>query len=311
MARTTFAYALYQQLPPEWRFRLKEILGAGGHGSNFLNAMKAKKDALGKRRLDRVIGNVIEIMHSGGIKSLRAKNVLDFGAGYIMADSLCFYLLGAEKVTAVDLNPIASDRYLALAFAKTDWPIFTGLAFAAFPDAAADFDNRRAALKEAVKHGFPALSDLGITYRAPVDYAARNMGQGFDITFSTSVLEHLSPTIAGKILTNLYADLNPGGVMAHAIHLDDHLNIEENPYGFLAADTDYDPAQDFDQRGNRIRPEGWRKLCAQIGLPAQLVNITYRSDAPRPRNLLPEFAAADPMDVFASWATLVAEKPVS
>jgi len=309
MPRTTLAYALYQQLPPAWRYRLKEVLGARGHRSNFLNALKSKKDALGKRRLDRVVGISTKALRSAGVESLKGKHMLDFGPGYLIADSLCFYLLGAGRVTAVDLNPIAVDNHLSLAFANTDWDVFQREAFALFPDAAAGFDERRAKLGKALMRGFAGLAEIGITYRAPHDYAVQTLGGGVDIIYSASVLEHLPPELSGKILANLYADLNPGGMMVHLIGFEDHIDLEGTPYAFLAADTDYILARDFDGRGNRIRIDGWKKICVEAKLPARFIDPFYRTDVPRPHPLLPEFANADPKDVFASWVTLVAKKP--
>ena len=119
-----------------------------------------------------------------------------------------------------------------------------------------------------------------------MDLACHKIDVEVDIVYSFSVLEHVPCEDLPQLLANLGEMLAPGGVMLHAIHLEDHNDITSNPFAFLSVPAGvYDrPAQS--DRGNRLRASEWSRLFGDIPQTETKVLYAYhRRDKPLPQRI--------------------------
>jgi SAM-dependent methyltransferase len=184
---------IYDKLPPRLRLALKGLLARNGHGKHFLDGFEARRLAKTKKRLAVVAPKIGRRLALAEIKTLVGKRCMEFGCGMVPTELVCYWMMGARQLVAVDYNRIAR-------------------------------------LKLLPRHeGFhPSMID----YRAPIDMSLANI-PGFDFIHSESVLEHISPQDVPAVLRNLAASLEPGGLMIHSIDLRDHLDPTNAPYSFL------------------------------------------------------------------------------
>lgn len=293
-------FSLYRGLPPGVRYRLKAIANINGHSAGALDTLKAMRDADGKKRLDRAMVRVVATMEACDISSLESWHCLEVGCGFAPADALCFFLLGAKSVLATDYNRILQFDALAHAVRIADRE---SLARSASQMVSAEtFSKRLNRLHAALCSGEEGLAELGIRYCAPTDLSHESPGVNFDLIYSVCVMEHIPPAHLEPILRTLTASLSRDGRMLHDINLQDHLDEEGDPFAFLRRNGLYDPIQEIDARGNRVRFSQWRRLFdALAGFETKIVKRTIRPDArPDAATLLPEFAILDDDDRFTS-----------
>lgn len=270
-------YKLYHMLSPRMRHRIKSWVGGVGHHVSLLDSLKANKAAVGKRRLDEAFCHFLEIYSRLQNKSLAGLQCMDFGAGYVITDSLVMWLLGASRVDTVDYNAICRPSALRKAVQRMDEERLLGFAKQfGFIDQH-DLTERLTLLKHMARKGEIPLAQLGIHYHAPFD-ATHDAQVGrlgpIDLVWSTSVLEHIHPEYLSPILDNLAGVLSPWGVMVHLIDGRDHLDLNGAPFGFLAEDTDYVLDRDFDARGNRLLQKDWERIGDAIpGVDARILGL--------------------------------------
>jgi SAM-dependent methyltransferase len=223
--------------------------------------MKAHDHAVGKKRLDRVAQNIATVLKAAGISSLKGKSCLEFGAGYAPSELIVFHLLGGVELTATDYNRIARLPSLATAAQRADRSRVLE-ALSPFSDPV-EMERKLDRLV-----GDPAAAraeiERTVRYIAPFDMSLGAMPKQFDFIHSVSVLEHLPPLSVRPILKNLEGSLTPHGIMIHEIDLRDHRDLDKAPLAFLSRNDDYDPAHDFDLRGNRLRKPEWRAFFADL-----------------------------------------------
>jgi SAM-dependent methyltransferase len=293
-------FAAYRALPPEARYKLKSVVNANGHGVSKLDRLKGMRDAEGKKRLDRAMQTVVQALSAAGIDTLEGASCLEVGAGFAPADTLCFHLLGAKQATATDYNRILQPDALRHSVASADVEQLekAAAAYVSGPE----LRQRLAKLREACEGGLEGLEPLGIAYQAPVDLSVAPPDAEYDLIYSISVFEHVPVDAIGPLLANLARALTPIGCMLHDVHLEDHLDFDEDPFGFLRSGSGYSPKRDADARGNRVRFGQWERIFA--GIPDTRTEFVWRHIRPDGRpameELLPEFAALDPDDCFTA-----------
>ncbi|GIF21462.1 SAM-dependent methyltransferase [Actinoplanes tereljensis] len=151
---------------------------------------------------------------------------LEVGTGHLPIAPVAFFLLGAAEVVTVDLHRRldidlttemirrmveASDRIAELYDGLVDPSVLK---------------ERLAILKNLP----PAdLRSLNVHYAAPGD-AARMPDENdtFDLSFSMTVLEHVTPPAIAAILTEANRLLKPTGFAAHLIDPSDHFAHQDN-----------------------------------------------------------------------------------
>ena len=256
------AIAGFRVLPPRWRERLKRAAGALGHQPNWAQRLRARQLAEGAKRLDKWAPNLASMLQTAGVRSLDGRACLEFGSGHLLTEPLLYHLLGGRRAVAVDYFPILEEGLVRSACVDVDED---ALVSALQPFAPADrIRGRYRALLTRKDWSLTGLAELGLSYVAPYDAASGPLEPAaFDLIVSCSVLEHVPVADAPRILANLAAMLRPGGVMVHAIHLEDHRDFHNAPLAFLAADTDWSEA-DADRRGNRLRQSDWLAMAKDL-----------------------------------------------
>ena len=248
------------------------------------------------------------MLDTAGIRTLRGAACLEFGSGHLLTEPLLHHLLGAKRAVAADYFPILQPELIAAACRAVDEDALAG-ALGGLEEAEL-LRSRFRALATRRDWSLAALAGLGIAYVAPYDAAAGPLpgGERFDLIASCSVLEHVPRDAAGAILRNLAAMLKPGGVMVHAIHLEDHRDFAEAPFAFLAADTDWRDA-DADRRGNRLRARDWVALAQDLAGVELVAAETEVRNAPLPARLDPVFTGYAPDELRVKRLVLALRAP--
>lgn len=254
-------HVLFRRLPPTWRTELKRILGNQGHGRSGFDWLTARKDATGKKRLDRALEGLIQTLGPETARSLGGKVCIDFGAGYVPTDGIALWLLGASEVHGVDYNNLARPREIARAVRAADTVrIENQLRTLQLEFAWSDRLDmvRRWAMKDV--DSFPP----GYTYVAPADVIASPLRlPKFDVLVSTSVLEHIPPSLMILMLDALKSRENERATHIHRVDLRDHRDFDNDPYGFLDPSRQFDAEVDADSRGNGMTLHDWEALVAR------------------------------------------------
>jgi hypothetical protein len=298
---------VFRRLPPGMRERLKGALGALGHEPGWAQRLRARDLAQGRKRLDILMEAMAERLQAANFGSFRGAACLEYGSGHLLSEALIYHLAGASRVVAADHFRLLQDDEVRRALDGVDAEIL--IRERARWDDTAAVRGRFDALKRRTDWSLPALNDIGVSYVAPYDAAAGPLpGETFDLISSLSVLEHVPPAAAPVILGNLLAMLRPTGTMVHNIHLEDHRDIEGDPFAFLAAGTDWSDA-DHDSRGNRLRASDWVRIVESIpGAVVARVAPMIKSGTRLPDALDPAFAAYDPIDLRTSRIIIVVKR---
>lgn len=254
----TSLHSIYRRLPPSWRTGLKRTLGSDGHGRSNLDWLTARKDATGKKRLDRALDGIINTLGSEAARQVTGKVCIDFGAGYVPTDGVALWLLGAKAVHGIDFNDIAKPREIARAVQAADLShVRSQLQDLGTVDGWTDRLDRLTCWARAGGDGLPP----GYNYVAPVDVTASpDHLPTFDLLVSTSVLEHVPPSLMVALLDTLKSRENERASQYHRVDLRDHRDFQNAPYAFLDATTPFDPETEADARGNGMTLADWELL---------------------------------------------------
>lgn len=266
-------------------------------GRARVDGLRARLLARSSKRLDVVAAQVAHLLHLSNV-DVRGKVVLELGAGWVLSHALVWRLLGARAVLATDLARQAHPAALRDAVRSATASIVR--------DVLSPFEDH-----EALRARLDALGAarsfepeaLGLEYLAPLDLARAPLGRRVDVVASNSVLEHVAEDEAPALLANLAADLAPGGVMLHAIHLEDHRD-PARPFAFLAAGEPAAPAA----RGNRVRASRWLELFRAAGLEPTVLYAWRRDAALLPAQVEPAVARRDADDLRTSHLGLLARR---
>ena len=300
------AIAGFRLLPPRWRERLKHAAGALGHSPGWAQSWRARQLAEGAKRLDQWAPNLAAMLQTAGVRSLEGSACLEFGSGHLLTEPLLHHLLGARRAVAVDYFPILEAGVVRSVCTGVDED---ALVSALQPFAPPDrIRARYRALLARRDWSLAGLAELGLSYVAPYDAAEGPLErEAFDLIASTSVLEHVPSAQAPAILASLAAMLKPGGVMVHAIHLEDHRDFRNAPLAFLAADTDWSEA-DADRRGNRLRRSDWMRMANDLKGTEVVAAETHMAATDLPASLDPRFAAYDRDDLRVGGLVIAIRK---
>jgi hypothetical protein len=253
-------HSLFRRLPPSWRTGLKRTLGRSGHGRSNIDWLTARKDATGKKRLDRALEGLISTLGPDTAQRIAGKTCIDFGAGYVPTDGVALWLLGAREVHGVDYNNIARPTEIARAVRAADADrVGSHLQSLAIDSGWVDRLDRLRRWALAGSHEFPP----GYTYVAPADViASPSVLPKFDVLVSTSVLEHIPPSLMTELLDALKSRENDNATQFHRVDLRDHRDFDNAPYGFLDPSKQFDADLDADSRGNGMTLHDWEALLA-------------------------------------------------
>jgi hypothetical protein len=271
------------KLPSPVRRSTRLVLGGGAHQAHWTHALWAWHLARGTKRLDRVatsLGHLVALTAG----TVQGKTCMEFGSGHLLSEPLVLWLAGAQRVVAVDYNPILRPNFARRALLAADCVALRRSLSSIAP--AELIDHRMHRLQCLPRWTLDHLAELGIEYRAPLDFSeSPPFCSEFDLIHSAAVLEHLPGQAVPAILANLQAAMRPGALALHDIHLEDHRDFRCDPFAFLGAETDWRPSAS-DSRGNRLRASDWVRAFGQAGAAAvEVLGELVRDDALLPKAL--------------------------
>ena len=239
-----------------------ETLSRLSDRSNWLNNIKAKHLAANTKRLDICAAQFAQLLHLAQTGGLEGKTCLEVGSGWVLSHALVCHLLGAERVIATDIYPMAHYARLYDAVHQSV-PYFVRDILAPFSEHQRIRErlNRVLAIKQFSQE---TLRELGIHYHAPFDFSVRKYDEPVDFIWSFSVFSHIPAPLVESIAANLHASLRSGGSMMHAIHLEDTRSLKEDPFAFYRLSEAEYPLKFHSIRGNRIRASQWGELFDRI-----------------------------------------------
>lgn len=187
--------------------------------SRFYNRRMSKELARSSKRLDLCAAQIAHVLHLSGAPSVQGKVCLEIGSGWVLSHAVILHLLGAKRVIATDVSPLAQPASLSVAIHKAVPYIVRDILspFCEHSEIRARLDN----LLSINKFTFDVLNRLGIEYIAPIDLARERLNVPLDFIYSGSVLEYIPANDIPSLLENLTRDLRKGGMMIHCIHIED------------------------------------------------------------------------------------------
>ncbi|GIE94152.1 hypothetical protein Ari01nite_16170 [Paractinoplanes rishiriensis] len=151
------------------------------------------------------------------------RRCLEIGTGHLPVAPVAFYLVGARETVTVDLhrrlNPELTAEMLHRMAAAEDQllELYDGVV------APELLRERLAVIRGLAGRPYELLERIGVRYVAPGDAARMPDPDGsFDLSFSVTVLEHVTPGALRQILAEARRLLTADGVAAHLIDPSDH-----------------------------------------------------------------------------------------
>lgn len=217
--------------------------------------LRARRVARGHRRLDQCAAQVALLLSAAGRVRPQGWRIAELGCGPVPGHALCFHLLGAAQVVASDLTDVVVPGALATSVA------------CAPPAQVRDLLSPFADHHE-IRDRFQLLLERGgrpdperFTWKAAA--TPDQVGRDFDLLFSMSVVEHVPRRALPSWFAAAASAIRPGGMMLHAIHLEDHRDPERSPFAFRA-NPQYSLADEC-ERGNRADAEELLSAASQSG----------------------------------------------
>lgn len=256
----------------------------------------AKTMARTSKRLDICAAQIGSLFHLNGGCDLNNKVCLEIGSGWVLSHAMILHLLGAKRVLATDISPIAYPESLRLAVHESIPSIVRDM-LAPF-DTHEKIRNRLDNLLAIEKFSFDTLADLGIEYTAPVDLARDDFKEHVDFIYSNSVLEHVPTGDVPAVIGKMADILNPSGTMIHSIHLEDHHFIGQKPFAFLSEPDETYPQSVQSARGNRMRKSQWIANFQSVkGLEYKILYEYMRENVEIPEKISPSIGFTDENDL--------------
>ncbi len=271
------------------------------------NNREAKKLALTSKRLDLCSAQVAHLLHLAKINSLENSICVELGSGWVLSHALIFYLLGAKKVYATDVSKLASPNYLKHSV-QNAIPYIVRDLLSPFSEHSL-IRKRLNNLLSINEFSFERLSQLGIEYIAPFDFVQQKLDIPSDFIYSLSVLEHVEEENVLKLVENASSGLKTKGKMVHAIHLEDHKDIVNNPFEFLKEPDSIFTKEVQNERGNRIRCNKWLEMFDKVKNVDYKVLYTWmRKDKDLPEKIDSKISYKDENDLKTSHLGILCEK---
>ena len=190
--------------------------------------------------------------------TLNNRKALEIGTGKFFTHALGLYVCGCAEVISVDKYKQLLPDAMKLAM-RTPALARRFLSMHVSHD---DFMIRLREIRQ-TDYDMQKLEMLGVKYRAPVDLiGSKELHSAFDFVLSYTVFEHVPMTEVKALLKESVLALKPGGFCTHFVDLEDHRNSEEDPFGFLSAEVDWEEDKSF-SRGNRLRFSTWKRMFTE------------------------------------------------
>jgi len=270
--------------------------------SQLLNYSSARSLSSKSKRLDICAAQFAHFLHCSNY-DLKGKVCLEVGSGYVLSHAIICFILGAEKIILTDISFNAFPSFLKSSIHKSSISLIR--------DILSPFEEHHV-IRERLNYllnikqfTFEELHKIGIVYVAPIDLSHNVLTDNVDFIYSWSVMEHVPLDDIQSLIQNMTNILKPNAVMFHAIHLEDHYNIDTNPFGFLSEKT-YS-TREQNSRGNRVRRSTWEKLFTE-GLTSNLIYSWSRPESIFPDDISSEVEYIDEEDVKTSHIGILGVK---
>jgi SAM-dependent methyltransferase len=232
----------------------------------------------------RLIGGIETVKRLEQVgRSPVGSTFLEVGTGRKINTPLAFWLLGAEKIITVDLNPYLKEELVRedLDYIVKNKSEIEGL----FGNRI--FNDRLNVLLEFIESPYELknlLKFINIEYIAPGDASRLNLSESsIDFHTSYTVLEHISPEIIKAILKEGQRILKKDGLFIHKIDYSDHFSHSDksiSSINFLQfSDDDWDKiAGNRYMYMNRLRHDDFVSLFLALGNLVLLDEVNQDSD---------------------------------
>ena len=302
-SKLNFEKLVRRKLPSQIQSAIKE--------NYFFRIYRAQQIATSKNRLDLCAAETTNyLFHCQSLVEkypLHDKVCLEIGSGWVLSHSLILYLLGAKKVYSTDITKLLSLSAIPKAVRSSVQYIIN--------DCLAGFEKhdlvkaRLDKLYSIDKFTLETLKEIGIEYIAPIDLVQKTLDIKVDFIYSKSVLEHIPNNEIMQLLNNLISNLSENGMMFHLIHLEDHLDITNKPFDFLAEPNKYFTKEVQNQRGNRIRRSHWDNIFSSVdNLEHKFVFEWSRQDKNLPKKIDSSIQYIDEADLRVSHIGVFGKK---
>ena len=94
---------------------IKQKIKGSEYYTHRITVKRAVDLASTSKRIDICSAQMAHIFHLSKLSSIEGKICLEIGSGWVLTHALVLYLLGAKKVIATDVVPIAQPQTLHLA----------------------------------------------------------------------------------------------------------------------------------------------------------------------------------------------------
>ena len=243
--------------------------------------------------------------------------VFELGTGYRLNVPIALWLMGAEKIYTVDLNPYLkwelivkdlrtlSDKRSAVSdllgqehLDQSRWTMFI--------ENVDELDSLE-----------KVLLFFNIEFKAPANAEKLEIEESsIDIHLSNDVLEHIPPDTIASILFEAKRMLRPGGVCVHMVDFTDHFSHSDksiSAINFLRfSDEEWEKiAGNRFMYMNRLRVDDIKALFAHVGFSLRKLDVEIDKDFTKELNeggfvLDSKFLKKDPKDISVSRAWYLA-----
>lgn len=264
----------------------------------FLNRLRARRLAVTTKRLDLCAAQFAHMLHLSPHIPIKDRTCLEIGSGWVLSHAVICHLLGAKKVIAADVTPMAKPECLKDAIRKAE-PSIVRDVLSPFCGHS-EIRERLNRLLSINKFTSDTLNRLGIEYLAPFDMAKDDLNSRIDFIYSFAVLEHIPVDEIAPLLKNIALSLKPGGAMLHCIHMEDHRDFN-NPFDFLSMSRDSYPPDIQTIRSNRVRRSQWHTFFRETeGIEYTFIYEWSRNDRALPKDIDPSIIYEDEKDLRVS-----------
>ena len=286
-------------IPTDFKSKIKTL--------QYFQRKQARKLASTSKRVDICAAQFAHSLHLADTSDLSGKVCLEIGSGWVLSHALICHLLGAKKVFATDIYPLAKPQYVYNALHESETSIIRDI-LSPYEDH--NLIRKRLANLLAITHfNHDTLKELGIEYIAPINIAKNKLNIAVDFIYSNSVLEHVPFDDVVPLLRNLVTDLNKNGTMIHRIHLEDHLSISKDPFKFLTIPEKKYSRDLQSTRGNRIRKSTWMKIFHEIpNIKSEVMYEWSRNDINLPSEIDQSIEFDNQIDLKISHLGLFSKK---
>jgi SAM-dependent methyltransferase len=259
---------------------------------------------------------IVEMVREAGRDPCRG-TYLEVGTGWRPYLPFLLYLVGAERVMTLDVNPWLTEAY---AF-ETYWGLegqIESVAQRLGLDAGV-LRERYQAAASAGRDLERLLKACRIEYRCPADARGTGLeGGSVDFVCSSNVLEHIPPDVLRDIHRESHRVLRPGGLAVHRFNPQDHFStVDRSITGVNFLRYSERAWHWYGGSGlsyhNRLRCVQHRKLMEEAGLAVvtDRARIDRRALAAIQNNqapIHPDFAAYTPEELAADYMWVVAQR---